>query len=205
MDLTDASRYGTRMFDRLYRWVLHLAESPGAAYALAAVAFAESSFFPVPPDVVLVPMVLAQPRRAWLYAGIATVASVIGGAVGYALGALLYQTIGAWLIHLYGYENKVEALRASYQHWGAWIILIKGLTPIPYKLVTIVSGLLGYDFWLFLLLSLITRGARFLIVAGLLLRFGEPIKAQLDKRFGVILMGFLVVVALGFWIATRVI
>lgn len=193
------------MFDRLYRWVLRLAESPRAPLALALVAFAESSFFPIPPDVLLVPMVLARPRSAWRYAAIATVASVAGGALGYALGALLYETAGRWLIHLYGYEGKVEALRASYQHWGAWIILIKGLTPIPYKLVTIASGLLGYDFWLFLLLSLITRGARFAIVSGLLLRFGEPIKAQLDRRFGTVLVGFLLLVGIGFWIATRVV
>ena len=193
------------MFDRLYHWVLRLADSPRAGFALGAVSFAESSFFPIPPDVLLVPMVLARPRSAWLYAAIATLASVVGGALGYALGALLFETVGAWLIHLYGYEGKIEALRASYQRWGAWLILIKGLTPIPYKLVTIVSGLLGYNFALFLVLSLITRGARFFILAGLLLRFGEPIKAQLDKRFGTILIGFVLIVALGFWIATRVI
>lgn len=193
------------MFDRLYRWVLRLADSPRAGLALGAVSFAESSFFPIPPDVLLVPMVLARPRNAWLYAAIATIASVVGGALGYALGALLFETVGAWLIHLYGYEGKIEALRVSYQRWGAWLILIKGLTPIPYKLVTIVSGLLGYNFVLFLVLSLITRGARFFILAALLLRFGEPIKAQLDKRFGTILVGFVLVVGIGFWIATRVI
>ena len=193
------------MFDRLYQWVLRLAESPRAIWALAAVAFAESSFFPIPPDVLLVPMVVARPRQAWLLATVATAASVLGGALGYALGAVLFETVGAWLIHLYGYEGKMDALRQAYQHWGAWLILIKGLTPIPYKLVTIVSGLLGYDFGLFLLLSLLTRGIRFFALAALLMRFGEPIKAQLDKRFGVILVAFLAVVAIGFWIATRVI
>ena len=193
------------MFDRLYRWVIRLADSPQAPWGLGLVSFAESSFFPIPPDVILVPMVLAQPRRAWLYATIATVASVLGGALGYALGALLFETLGTWLIHLYGYDNKVEALRESYQHWGAWIILIKGLTPIPYKLVTIVSGLLGYSFGLFILLSLITRGLRFFILAGLILRFGGPIRAQLEKRFGLILLGFLAIAVIGFWIATRVV
>ena len=193
------------MFDRLYQWVIRLADSPRAPWVLGAVSFAESSFFPVPPDVILVPMVLAQPRRAWLFASIATAASVIGGAFGYALGAVLFDTLGHWLIHLYGYESKVDALRLSYQHWGAWIILIKGLTPIPYKLVTIVSGLLGYPFGLFLLLSLITRGLRFFIVAALLMRFGESIRAQLERHFALILAGFAVAVVVGFWIATRVV
>ena len=191
------------MLDGLYRWVLRLADSPRAAYALGAVSFAESSFFPIPPDVLLVPMVLAQPRRAWIFATIATVASVLGGVLGYALGALLFETVGAWLIHLYGYEQKMDALRAAYQNWGAWLILIKGLTPIPYKLVTIVSGLLGYDFTLFLLLSVVTRGLRFFALSGLLLHFGEPIKAQLDKRFGTILVGFLLLIGLGFWVAVH--
>ena len=193
------------MFDRLYQWVIRLSESARAPWALGLVSFAESSFFPIPPDVILVPMVLAQPRRAWLFAGIATVTSVLGGILGYALGALLFDTLGAWLIHLYGYENKVNALRESYQHWGAWIILIKGVTPIPYKLVTIVSGLLGYNLPLFILLSLITRGLRFFILAALILRFGEPIRAQMEKRFGLILAGFAAIVVVGFWIATRVV
>lgn len=205
IDGADASRYGRAMSNRLYRWVLCLAEGPGAVPALAVVAFAESSFFPIPPDVLLVPMVLAKPRLAWVYAAIATAGSVFGGAVGYALGALLYETLGAWLIHLYGYEGKAETLRAGFQHWGAWIILIKGLTPVPYKLVTIVAGLLGYSFGLFVLLSLITRGARFFLLSGLLLRFGGRVSDQLEKRFGATLASFLVVTGLGFWIATHVI
>ena len=191
------------MLRAVYDYVLRLADSPHAPWALGLVAFAESSFFPVPPDVVMVPMILARPDRAWRYAAIATVASVLGGMVGYAIGALLYDTLGQWLIGLYGYGAKLDALRAFYAQWGALFILIKGLTPIPFKLVTIVSGLLGYDFALFVLLSLVTRGARFFILGALLRRFGEPVKAALDRHFAVILGAFAAVVVIGFWIATR--
>ena len=119
------------MLRRLYAWVLKLAERPGATWALAAVSFAESSFFPIPPDVMLIPMCLARRERAWLYAGICTVASVLGGIAGYAIGALLYDTIGKSIIELYGYRETAEQFRAGYAAWGHWIILLKGLTPIP--------------------------------------------------------------------------
>lgn len=193
------------MFKRLYAWTLSLAESPRASWALAAVAFAESSFFPIPPDIVLLPMAAARTDKAWRYALICTVASVAGGVLGYAIGALLYDTVGQWIIHLYGMETKMEALRLQYQHWGWAVILIKGLTPIPYKLVTIVSGLLGYDFLLFVVLSAITRGARFFIIAGLMNRFGEPIKAALDKHFGLFMAILAAIVVFGFWMAAKMV
>lgn len=191
------------MFDRLYQSTLAMAESPRAPHALALVAFAESSFFPIPPDVLLVPMSIAKPNKALVYAAICTVASVIGGIVGYAIGALLYDTVGKWLIGLYGYGEKVHSLRDFYAHWGALFILVKGLTPIPFKLVTIVSGLLGYNFALFVLLALLTRGARFFIEAALLTRFGDPIKALLEKHFAAFMGILLVMVVLGFWIAAK--
>ena len=192
------------MFKRLYRWTLALAESRHAPWALGAIAFAESSFFPIPPDLILVPMALAQPRRAWFYAGLCTVASVAGGMLGYAIGALLYDTLGQWLIAVYHYGDKMETMRAAYAHWGWLVILIKGLTPIPFKLVTIVSGLLGYNFALFVLLSLITRGARFFILAGLLHRFGDPLRAALERHFAAFIIGLAVLVVAGFYIATHV-
>ncbi|MBV9244103.1 MAG: DedA family protein [Methylobacteriaceae bacterium] len=191
------------MFSRLYHSTLALAESPRATYALALVAFAESSFFPIPPDIILVPMALAKPRRAWAYAGLCTAASVLGGMLGYAIGALLYDTVGQWLIGLYHYADRAEELRAFYARWGALFILIKGLTPIPYKLVTIVSGLLGYNFALFVLLSLITRGARFFLLAGLLNRFGEPLKPLLERHFALFLGLLALTIVAGFWIAAR--
>jgi len=150
-----------RMLKRIYDWCIDAADKPYALWILAAVAFAESSFFPIPPDVLLAPMALANPKRAWRYALIATVASVIGGMLGYAIGALLYNTVGQWLINLYGYGAKMDALKQTYAAWGWLVILVKGVTPIPYKLVTITSGLLGYSFPLFVVLSVVTRGARF--------------------------------------------
>jgi membrane protein YqaA with SNARE-associated domain len=191
------------MFKRLYQWILSLAESEHAPFALAAVAFAESSFFPIPPDVILIPMSLATPRRAWRYAAIATVASVAGGIVGYGIGALLYDTLGQWLIHLYGYADRMAALKETYAHWGALVILVKGLTPIPYKLVTIVSGLLGYNFAIFVLLSVVTRGARFFILAGALNWFGDPLRLALERHFALFLGLIAITIVVGFWIAAR--
>lgn len=191
------------MFKSLYARAMALSESPRAPLVLAAVAFAESSFFPIPPDVMLLPMALAKPRRAWAYAGIATVASVIGGLVGYAIGALLYNTLGQWLISAYGYGPRLDALREAYAHWGWLIILVKGVTPIPYKLVTIASGLFGYNLLLFVILSVLTRGARFFIVAGLLHRFGEPLRRVIERHFGLFLAGLALLVVFGFWIALR--
>jgi membrane protein YqaA with SNARE-associated domain len=191
------------MFNRLYHWVLTLSGSRHAPLALAAIAFAESSFFPIPPDVILIPMSLAKPRMALRYAAIATVASVAGGMVGYAIGALLFDTLGQWLIHLYGYAEKMAALKESYAHWGALIILLKGLTPIPFKLVTIVSGLLGYNFAIFVLLCIVTRGARFFILAGALNWFGDPLRVLLERYFAVFLGLLAATIVIGFWIAAR--
>ncbi|MCP8940668.1 DedA family protein [Alsobacter sp. SYSU M60028] len=191
------------MSKRLYNWTMSLAESPRAAWGLAAVSFAESSFFPIPPDVILVPMSLAKPQAAWRYAAICTVFSVLGGIVGYGIGALLFDTVGQWLIQLYGYGAKMDALREAYAQWGALVILIKGVTPIPYKLVTIVSGLLAYNFPLFVLLSVVTRGARFFLLAALLHRYGDQARAILDRHFGTFMLVVLAFIIFGFWIATR--
>ena len=146
------------MLRRRYDWCVDSAGKPHAAWVLGAVSFAESSFFPVPPDIMLIPMSLARPERAWFFATICTLASVAGGLLGYFIGAVLYDTVGAWLIHLYGYGDKVEAFRTAYAQYGSLIILLKGLTPIPYKIVTITSGFAGFNLFLFVILSL-TRAA----------------------------------------------
>jgi membrane protein YqaA with SNARE-associated domain len=191
------------MLRRIYDWCIDAAHKPYALWILGAVSFAESSFFPVPPDVMLLPMSLARPERAWLYAGLCTLSSVLGGILGYAIGALLYDSVGHWLIELYHLSGKVEAFRASYAEWGALIIIGKGLTPIPYKLITITSGFAGYNIWLFVLCSIIGRGGRFFVVAVLLNRYGDSIRAEIEKRLGLWVALGAVVLVLGFVVAIR--
>jgi membrane protein YqaA with SNARE-associated domain len=190
------------MFRRLYDWTMSLSASPRAPYALGAVSFAESSFFPIPPDIVLAPMALARPDRAWFYAAICTVTSVLGGLLGYAIGAFALATVGQWLISIYGGADKIQHILELYREYGAWVILIKGLTPIPYKFVTIASGMAGYDLVWFVILSIITRGARFFILAGLFNRFGGPMRIMLERYFGPILI-ILVATIIGGFFAIR--
>jgi membrane protein YqaA with SNARE-associated domain len=192
------------MLRRLYDWCISAADKPYAVWILGIVSFAESSFFPVPPDAMLIPMAMAQPKKAWQFALVCTVTSVAGGVLGYAIGALLYDSIGGWIIKLYGYGDKVEAFRAAYAEYGAWIILLKGFTPIPYKLVTITSGFAAYSLPLFILFSAITRGARFFLLAFLLNRYGPAAREIIEKRLGFwvtialigLVLGFIVV----FWV-----
>ena len=193
------------MLRRIYDWCIAAADKPYALWILGAVAFAESSFFPIPPDIMLLPMSLARPGRAWLFAAVCTVTSVAGGLLGYAIGALLYDSLGHWLINLYHLGDKVEAFRASYAEWGSVIILLKGLTPIPYKLVTITSGFAGYNIWLFILCSIIARGGRFFIVAIVLNRYGDVIRAEIEKRLGLWLIAFVVVLVGGIVAAVKLI
>ena len=193
------------MLRRFYDWMLRASESPRAVWILAIVSFAESSFFPFPPDVMLLPMAVAKPHRAFFYAAVCTVTSVIGGLFGYAIGYLLYDTVGTWLMNAYGYQQGVEEFRCLYAQWGAWIILIKGLTPIPYKIVTITSGFAGYDFAWFVALSIITRAGRFFLVAALLHYYGEPVRSFIEKRLELVTAGVAVIFVGGFIIARYVI
>ncbi|MGL3105080.1 YqaA family protein [Bradyrhizobium sp. BR 1432] len=193
------------MLKRIYDWCIDAAHKPYALWIMGAVAFAESSFFPVPPDVMLIPMSLARPQRAWVYAAICTVTSVVGGMVGYAIGALLFDSVGQWLIQVYGLGDKVDAFRASYTEWGAIIILLKGLTPIPYKLVTITSGFAGYNILLFILCSIVARGGRFFVVAILLNRYGDWIRVRIEKHLGLWVAIGAAVLVLGFVVAIKLI
>ncbi len=186
---------------RLYDWCVDAAHKPHAMWTMGAISFAESSFFPVPPDVMLIPMALANPKRAYVMAAWCTVASVLGGIVGYAIGALLYDSVGAWVIGLYGYGDKVETFRAAYAQWGAWIILLKGLTPIPYKIVTITSGFAGYNLALFIIFSVIARAGRFFMLAFLLHRYGEQARHMIEKRLGLWVTLGAAVVVIGFVLA----
>jgi membrane protein YqaA with SNARE-associated domain len=172
------------MLRKIYDWCIDAAERPYALWILGAISFMESSFLPVPPDIMLIPMSLARPERAWRFAAVCTLTSVTGGMLGYFIGAALYDSVGLWLIRLYGYGDKVEAFRSAYAQYGHWIILLKGLTPIPYKLITIASGFAGYGFGWFVLLSLLTRGARFFAEAFLLKRYGARARTMLEERLG---------------------
>jgi membrane protein YqaA with SNARE-associated domain len=186
------------MLRRLYDWTLSLAGRPSAPYALALVSFSESSFFPVPPDIMLVPMMLARPDKAWSYALICTVASVLGGILGYFIGLGLYDSIGAWLFQLYGLTEGAETFRHAYAEYGHWVILLKGLTPIPYKLVTIASGMAHFSLPVFILASILTRGLRFFMVAGLLRWYGAPIRDFIEARLTLVTTGFAALIVLGF-------
>ncbi|MDQ2954962.1 MAG: DedA family protein [Pseudomonadota bacterium] len=172
------------MLRRLYDWIVAASGKPHASWILGTISFVESSFFPIPPDVMFIPMALARPDRAWHYATLCTWTSVLGGLLGYAIGALLYDSVGQWLIALYGYGDKVEAFREAYNQYGALIILIKGLTPIPYKIVTITSGFAGYNIFLFVLLSIIARGMRFYLIAWLISRYGPRARVIIEERLG---------------------
>jgi membrane protein YqaA with SNARE-associated domain len=174
------------MLQRLYFRVLALAAGPRAPFWLAGVAFAEASFFPIPPDVLLIPMILARPRAAWRLALIATVASVVGGAFGYLIGYALFDQLAAPLLAAYGYQAAFARFQATYAEWGLWVILVKGLTPIPYKIVTIASGAAHFDFAVFMAASAVTRGARFFLLAALLRAFGPAVRDFIERRLALV-------------------
>lgn len=174
------------MLRRLYDWTLSLAGSRHAVWALAAVSFIESSIFPIPPDVLLVPMIIANRRDAWRLATICTLSSVAGGFLGYAIGYFAFDTIGEPLLRFYRVTAEFEELRHLYDQWGAWLIIIKGATPIPFKLVTIASGAFHFDLATFAISALISRGIRFFLIAGLLWQFGEPIRDFIERRLGLV-------------------
>jgi membrane protein YqaA with SNARE-associated domain len=206
----DPCRYGSPrfaggpMFRGLYRWTLRVARHRHAIPGMAAVSFAESSFFPIPPDVMMVPMVLARRDQAYLIATVCTIASVAGGILGYAIGYFLYDSIGLWLINLYGMHDAAAEYRAWYGEYGAWVILVKGLTPIPFKLVTIASGLAAFNFPLFIAMATVTRGARFFVIAFLLKRYGEPIEHFIDRRLTLVSWVFLGLLAGGVALVTLI-
>ncbi|HWA04341.1 MAG TPA: YqaA family protein [Rhizomicrobium sp.] len=187
----------------VYAWMMRAAVGRHAWTAMAVIAFAEASFFPIPPDFMLVPMVLANRERAFLVAAWCTLWSVIGGALGYAIGSLLYDSVGQWLIQAYGMGGGIDTFRRAYAQYGYWI-MVQGLTPIPYKLVTIASGFAGFNFGLFMLFSAITRGARFFGETAVLYVFGEPVRRILEKYLEIVLVAFLALIVAGFVIVRYV-
>lgn len=184
----------------MYDWALRQAEGPYASFVLFAIAFAESSFFPIPPDVLLLPMALANREKAWRYAAICTLASVLGGLLGYAIGAYLYDTLGQWIITTYHMQDAFQRFHDEFNKWGVYVILAKGLTPIPFKLVTIASGVAALPLVPFVLASIVTRALRFYLVAGLAWKFGEPVRTFIEKYLNWVALGVLVVIIFGFWL-----
>ncbi len=180
------------MLRRLYDWTFSLAQTPYALWALAFVAFIESSVFAIPPDVLLIPLVLAAPHRAWLIAGICTIASVLGGGLGYYIGAELFDVVGKPLLELYGKMDQFDAFKQRFNTYGHWAVLFAGITPFPYKVITITSGATGLPFAQFIIWSLIARALRFFVVAALLWKFGAPIKDFIEKRLSLVFTVFIV-------------
>jgi membrane protein YqaA with SNARE-associated domain len=186
------------MFRALYDWTLRLANHRHAVRSMAAISFAESSIFPIPPDVMLVPMILARREQAYWIATVCTISSVAGGVLGYSIGYFLYDSVGLWLVNLYGAHDAITEFRAWYDNWGAAVILIKGLTPIPFKVVTIASGFFAYNFGLFVILASITRGARFFLIAWLLKRYGASMQNFIETRLNLVGTVALVLLVAGF-------
>lgn len=185
------------MLRSLYDWTIRLAETPHALWALAALAFLESSVFPIPPDLMLIPMVLARPRRAFLIAGVCTAASVLGGLFGYWIGAVLFDSVGQPVLEFYGKQNRFEEFRATYNAWGAWAVLVAGITPFPFKVITILSGYTGLSLPVFFVASVIARGFRFFVVAALLWQFGAPIRGFIEQRLGLLFTLFMALLLAG--------
>jgi membrane protein YqaA with SNARE-associated domain len=182
----------------LYEWTMAQAARPHALWILAAISFIESSVFPIPPDVLLIPLVLAQRERWWWIALVCTVSSVLGGFAGYAIGYFLFETLGQPLLQFYGYLDKFATFQSWYNQFGAWIVLTAGLTPFPYKVITIASGATGLNLWTFALASVLSRGLRFFAVAFLLYLFGPPIRAFIDRNLGWLTVAFCALLIGGF-------
>lgn len=186
------------MIKALYDWTIRLAENPRALWALAFVSFIESSVFPIPPDILMIPMIIAAPRRAFLIAFVATLFSVLGGMFGYWIGAVLFEQIGLPVLEFYGKTENFDTFQQTYNEWGAWAVLIAGVTPFPYKVVTILSGSTGLDLVIFTLASVVARGLRFFVVAALLWKFGAPIRDFIERRLGLMFTLFVGLLIGGF-------
>ena len=186
------------MLRRLYDWTISLAQTPHALWALAVVSFIESSFFPIPPDVLMIPMIIARPSRAFLIAGIATVASVTGGLFGYYIGAALMETVGQPILEFYGKGDSFAEMSAVFNEYGAWAVVIAGVTFLPFKVITIASGVTGLPLSVFIASSIFARSLRFFLVAALLWKYGEPIRDFIEKRLGLMFILFCVLLIGGF-------
>jgi len=188
------------MLRALYDWTIRMADHPRALWVLAVISFAESSVFPIPPDVLMIPMILARPSRAWLIAGIALISSVLGGMLGYAIGAFAYESIGQPVLAALGKGEAIEAFNTRFNDFGFWAVLTAGVTPFPYKVITIMSGWTGMPLGTFVATSILARALRFFLVAGLLWKFGAPIRGFIERRLGLLTIVFVVLLFGGFYL-----
>ncbi len=188
------------MIRPLYDWTLRLADSPNALVALGIISFIESSFFPIPPDILMIPMIIARPSRAWLIATVALVTSVLGGLFGYFIGAVLFDTVGQPILDFYGKAQAGEVFAQKFNEYGAWAVLMAGVTPFPFKVITIMSGWTGLSLPVFIVASIVARGLRFFVVAGLLWQFGAPIRDFIERRLGRMFTLFMVILIGGFFL-----
>ena len=192
------------MLKRLYDRTIALAEHPRALWLLAIVSFAESSVFPIPPDVLMIPMILARPSRAWLVALVALVSSVLGGLLGYAIGALAYEQVGQPILESLGKGDAMEAFSTRFNDFGFWAVLTAGVTPFPYKVITIMSGWTGMPLFTFIATSILARGLRFFLVAALLWKFGAPVRDFIERRLGLVTIVFIVLLFGGFYLVRHI-
>lgn len=190
------------MIKRLYDWTMSWADHPRALWVLAFVSFIESSVFPIPPDVLMIPMILAAPRRAWLIAGVALIFSVLGGLLGYLIGAIAFETIGQPILAALGKTDAMQAFNTRFNDFGFWAVLTAGITPFPFKVITIMSGVSGLPLSTFIVTSIVARGLRFFLVAALLWKFGIPVRAFIERRLGWMFLLFLVILFGGFFIVS---
>ena len=188
------------MLRRLYDWTMSLADHPKALWALAAVSFIEASVFPIPPDVLMIPMILAAPRRAWLIALVATVSSVLGGLLGYGIGHFFFEGIGRPILEALGKGDHIAAFNARFNGVGFWAVLIAGITPFPFKVITIMSGWTAMPMATFVVTAIIARSLRFFVVAGLLRAFGPPIRDFIERRLGLVFTLFVLLLVGGFYL-----
>jgi len=186
------------MMKRLYDWMMRMAANDRAPHALFWVSFVESSFFPIPPDVMLIPMVLARRLKAWWYASLATIGSVVGGVFGYMIGYFLFEQVGQPILKFYGKADSFGQFAQWFNDWGVWILIIKGMTPFPYKVLTIAAGVTHMAIIPFMVASVVARAMRFFLVAGLLYFFGEPIRDFIDRRLTLVTTTFVILLVGGF-------
>jgi membrane protein YqaA with SNARE-associated domain len=186
------------MIKAVYNWTIKLSATRYALWALAIVAFAESSFFPIPPDILLIPLIIAKPKNAYLIAFIAMVASVFGGGLGYYIGLKLYETVGIIIINFYHAQQLFLDFQTQFNKYGAAAVLFAGVTPFPYKIITISSGIAGMPIYQFFIFSIIARGARFFIIAILLRLYGEPIRNFIERHLNLLFIAFMVLLVFGF-------